>query len=129
MHPFASSLSFRLLLLTIAFVMLAEILIYTPSIARFRDTYLKERLAAAHLAALAMQATPDGVVTQELATRLLDHVGAYPVGAMQAGQAKQKLSRPMVPRPDAVFDLEGADAMMLIIDAFRALAQTSEPPR
>ena len=125
MHPFASSLSFRLLLLTIAFVMLAEILIYTPSIARFRDTYLKERLAAAHLAALAMQATPDGVVTQELATRLLDHVGAYRVGAMQAGQAKQKLSRPMVPRPDAVFDLESADAMMLIIDAFRALAQTS----
>ena len=30
------SLSFRLLLLTIFFVMLAEVLIYTPSVARFR---------------------------------------------------------------------------------------------
>lgn len=56
------SLLFRVLILTPLFVMLSEVLIYTPSIARFRLTYLEERLAAAGLArlvALALQGRPD----------------------------------------------------------------------
>lgn len=40
----ARSLSSRLLLLTIVFVMVAEVLIYVPSIARYRLTYLQERI-------------------------------------------------------------------------------------
>jgi len=40
------SLSARLLLLTIVFVMVSEVLIYAPSIGRFRLVYLEERLAA-----------------------------------------------------------------------------------
>ena len=39
------SLSARLLVLTFAFVLLAEVLIYVPSIARFRRVYLEERIA------------------------------------------------------------------------------------
>ena len=53
------SLLFRMLILMPLFVMLSEVLIYTPSIARFRLTYLEERLAAAGLAALALQGRPD----------------------------------------------------------------------
>jgi len=34
------TLSTRLLILTISFVMLAEVLIWTPSVARFRKTYI-----------------------------------------------------------------------------------------
>jgi len=49
------SLSGRLLLLTILFVMLAEILIFVPSLARFREDYLRERLEAANIVAIAMQ--------------------------------------------------------------------------
>ena len=41
------SLSGRLLLLTIFFVMLAEVLIYAPSIGRYRKVYFDERIAAA----------------------------------------------------------------------------------
>ena len=48
------ALSARLLVLTIAFVLLGEILIYVPSIARFRAVYLDERIAAAHLATLSL---------------------------------------------------------------------------
>jgi len=44
------SLSSRLLILTITFVMVAEILIFIPSIARFRQTWLSEKLGLAHLA-------------------------------------------------------------------------------
>ena len=49
------SLSARLLLLTIVFVMVSEVLIYAPSIGRFRLVYLEERLAAGRLAILALR--------------------------------------------------------------------------
>ena len=48
------SLSGRLLVLTIIFVMLAEVLVFAPSVARFRVDYLKERLAASNIVALAL---------------------------------------------------------------------------
>tara|TARA_B100000676_G_scaffold292881_1_gene329002 strand:- start:254 stop:499 length:246 start_codon:yes stop_codon:yes gene_type:complete len=71
--PMVSSLSARLLLLTIAFVMLAEILIFVPSISRFRAVYLEEHLAATELASLALEATPDRLVSEDLAMELLAH--------------------------------------------------------
>jgi signal transduction histidine kinase len=50
--PFGRSLSARLLLLTVAFLLLGEVLIFVPSMARFRLVYLEERIAAAHLATI-----------------------------------------------------------------------------
>ncbi|MEM6440400.1 MAG: sensor histidine kinase, partial [Pseudomonadota bacterium] len=44
------SLSGRLLLLTLIFVMLAEVLIFVPSVARYRESYLMERLERAQIA-------------------------------------------------------------------------------
>ena len=55
-------LSGKLLLLTLLFVMMAEVLIYVPSIANFRITWLTDRLAAAHTGALVLDAAPNGVV-------------------------------------------------------------------
>ena len=43
------SLSARLLVLTIFFVMLGEVLIFVPSVARFRMTYFGNHLAAGHI--------------------------------------------------------------------------------
>ena len=73
------SLSARLLVLTMFFVMLAEVLIFVPSVARFRSTYFEDRIAAAHLAALALEATPDAMLSRELQDELLRHVGAHSV--------------------------------------------------
>ncbi|MFP5516654.1 MAG: sensor histidine kinase, partial [Alphaproteobacteria bacterium] len=73
----ATSLSAKLLVLTILFVLLAEVLIYTPSIARFRMSYLEERLAAAHIAALSVEAAPDLMVTKELQAKLLAYTGTH----------------------------------------------------
>ena len=58
--PFHRSLSARLLVLTVLFVMLAQVLIFAPSIGRYRLEYLTERLAQAHLALLALEATEIG---------------------------------------------------------------------
>ena len=59
-------LSAKLLMLTVLFVMLAEVLIFVPSIANFRITWLTDRLTAAQLAALAAEAVPDGAVPPSL---------------------------------------------------------------
>jgi hypothetical protein len=66
-----TGLSAKLLLLTIVFVMLAEVLIFVPSIANFRITWLNDRLTAAKLAALAAEAVPGGVVPDSLRMELL----------------------------------------------------------
>ena len=64
-------LSAKLLMLTVLFVMLAEVLIFVPSIANFRITWLTDRLTAAQLAALAAEAVPDGAVPPSLRGELL----------------------------------------------------------
>jgi signal transduction histidine kinase len=64
-------LSAKLLLLTILFVMLAEVLIFVPSVANFRITWLTDRLTAAHIAALAVEGVPGGVVPDALRKELL----------------------------------------------------------
>lgn len=119
--PLTKSLSAKLLLLTIAFVMLAEVLIYAPSIASMRVVYLQERLAAAHLAILALEATPDNMVSKEMEAELLQHVGAYMVALTRPDAGKLML---MVERPDrldATYDLRGASFFGLIHDAVRTM--------
>ena len=79
-------LSGKLLGLTLLFVMLAEVLIYVPSIANFRLNWLNDRLAAAHTAALVLDAAPSSMVPEELARQILDSIGARAV-AMKMGHA------------------------------------------
>ena len=54
-------LSGKLLVLTLSFVMLAEVLIYVPSVANFRLNWLNDRLSAAYTAALVLETAPSGV--------------------------------------------------------------------
>ena len=67
-------LSGKLLVLTVLFVMVAEVLIYVPAIANFRLNWLNDRLAAAHTAALVLDAAPSGMVPESLARQILDHL-------------------------------------------------------
>ncbi len=65
--PLMRSLSGRLLVLTILFVMLAEVLIFVPSLARYREDYLRERLEAANIVAIAMEGHRNMTPAQSLA--------------------------------------------------------------
>lgn len=121
--PLRKSLSARLLVMTIFFVMLAEVFIYAPSIGRFRYTYLQEALARSHLASLALEATPDNMVTKDLARQLLDHAGAHSIVLRGKGRSKLMLMRTETPPVDKTFDLGAHTFMGLIMDAFRAMGQ------
>ncbi len=79
-------LSARLLGLTILFVMLAEVLIYVPSVANFRKSWLNDRLAAAQIAALVLDAAPEERLSADLEARLLEGVGAQAIAVRGGGR-------------------------------------------
>ncbi len=138
------SLSARLLVLTIGFVMLAEVFIYAPSVAAFRYNYLQNRIADANIAVLALLATPDNMVGETLTAELLDHAGAYIVGLERQDGGKLILQGDYVlvgmslPEPsdepaavnstslmvDATVELDEFNFFDLIGDAFVTLWQT-----
>lgn len=116
-----SGLSAKLLVLTIFFVMVAEFLIYTPSISRFRKNYLEEHIATAHLASLALEATPDNMVSRALEEELLYHAEAYSITLKHPTRRVLMLSKADLPDIDVTFDLRQGDFRMWIFDAFEVL--------
>ncbi len=108
MRVLPKSLSARLLILTVFFVMLSEVLIFVPSVARFRMTEFENRLAAGRLATMALEASPNGRLDQGLVNRLLAHVGAHGVVLRRADGMILMLDRPTPPAADLTIDLSHA---------------------
>jgi signal transduction histidine kinase len=114
-------LSGKLLLLTVLFVMMAEILIYVPSVANFRLNWLSDRLAAAHTAALVLDAAPSGMVPESLAKQILNSIGARAV-AMKMGNQRRLLAAADVPSEIAQdIDMRQRSWWHSIMDAFETL--------
>lgn len=112
-------LSVKLLLLTIVFVMIAEVLIYVPSVANFRLNWLRDKLSDAYTAALVLEATP--VVPEELTRQVLDSIGARAV-AMKMGQQRRLLMvGDMPPAVDHDIDMRQVTWHSSILRAFGAL--------
>ncbi len=115
-------LSARLLLLTAAFVMVAEVLIFVPSIARFRYDYLEERIALAYLASLALAGPPDNLVSQPVGRELLASAHSYAIVLHEPQSRALVLARDMPFPVDGMYDLHDAGPLTLIADAFDSLA-------
>jgi signal transduction histidine kinase len=118
------SLSAKILLLTIACVLLGEILIYVPSIARFRLTYLQERIAAAHLAMLNLTPGLAQQLDMDMVDAILGHAGVLavtihngPGGALMLGE---------ITEVDRVHDLRDDSWLTLVPDAVESLAHRGE---
>jgi signal transduction histidine kinase len=111
-------LSGKLLVLTILFVMIAEVLIYVPLVANYRVNWLNDRLASAYTAALVLDAAPNGLVSDSLAKQVLDSVGARAV-AMKMGQQRRMLAVGDKPPPiNNDYDMRNVMTFDSIIDAF-----------
>src|ERR1700675_3600124 len=110
-------LSGKLLVLTILFVMIAEVLIYVPSVANFRVTWLKDRLATGYTAALVLEAAPNGMVPDSLAKQILDSIGARAV-AMKMGERRRMLAvDDMPPAVDDTIDMRSASSVDPVCEA------------
>jgi signal transduction histidine kinase len=118
-------LSGKLLVLTILFVMLAEVLIYVPSIANFRLNWLNDRLSAAYTAALVLEAAPREAVPDSLAKQILDSIGAHAV-AMKMGTQRRLLAASDMPLTvDRQIDMRNMMWWRSVMDAFDTLFDTN----
>lgn len=114
-----NTLSGRFLILTTIFVMLAEVLIFVPSVARFREDYLLSRLERAQIASLALLA--DDMIDPGLEEELLRNAEVFNV-VLRRDEARQLILSAPVPHPiDSTYDLRNASAMVLIRDAMMQL--------
>ena len=114
------SLSAKILLLTVACVLIGEVLIYVPSIARFRLAFLEERIAAAHLAMLNLSPRLALQLDMDTVDALLGHAGVLAIAVPSAGGGSLILGE-FAP-VDAVFNLHDRSWTTLIYDAFQTLA-------
>ena len=117
----ANSLSGRFLILTIIFVMLAEVFIFLPSIARFREDYLLSRLERAQIASLALLAT-DGMIDDELESELLENAEVLNVVLRRDAVRQLILSTDGMEPVAASFDLRDPGAWVLMRDALVRLS-------
>lgn len=116
---FLNSLSGRFLALTILFVMLAEIFIFVPSIARFRQDYMINRLERAQIASLSLLA--NDMIDTELEKELLKNAGVFNV-VLRRDEMRQLVLSSDMPSPiAATFDLRDPSPGSLIVDAMAQL--------
>jgi signal transduction histidine kinase len=122
-------LSAKLLLVTVLFVMLAEVLIYLPSIANFRRNWLHDRIAAAQVAALVLEGAPEDGLPEGSENRLLMGVGARAIAA-RVGGARRLLSLDSMPPPEVSrsVDLRSLDWMSAINEALAVLVAPATMP-
>ncbi len=110
-------LSTKLLVFVAFFVMVAEILIFVPSVANFRKNWLMERLTAGQVAALAAEAADTEMVPQKLSNVLLSKSMVH-VLAVRRGDARVLVLKSEVPGVvSAQYNLDEAGWFSLIIDA------------
>jgi signal transduction histidine kinase len=127
--PSRFGLSARLLVLTVLFVMIAEVLIYVPSVANFRRNWLSDRLAAAQIAALVLDAAPAETLPEDLETRLLEGVGAQAVAVRGGGTRRLLAMADVPPQVARTVDLREATWQGLIADAFATLVSPASAIR
>lgn len=124
---FIKSLSGRLFLLTIVFVMLAEILIFIPSFSRYRIDYLRMQMERAEIAIQALSvSTPlppaeaDSIREQEVA--LLELMGLYEIIKYDPGNdVIIHLKRPILRVDVKTYDLSNNSPVQWMIDGLSSI--------
>jgi signal transduction histidine kinase len=114
---FMPGLSAKLLLLTILFVMLAEVLVFVPSVSNFRRQWLMERLSSAQIASLAAEAAPSGQLPPMLRDELLERAQVKAIAVKREASRSLIIEMDMPDEIDASYDLRDASWMELIADA------------
>ncbi len=90
-----SGLRGRLLVLTTGFILFATLLIYPVLAGTFRNNWLMQRAQAAEIASLAVEAAPDGRVSDELSVQLLTQAQVVSV-AVQEQDFREQILAPSI---------------------------------
>ena len=116
-----TGLSARALLLTVVFVLMAEAVLFLPSMGRWLEQELNDRLSDGHLAIRTLEVLPSAMPTDALTDELLDHVDADLVAFRAPGQPKLALFRDPTLRADRSLDLRKTNIIELSVVALRLM--------
>lgn len=106
-----SGLSSKLIATIIGVILLVEIVVYLPSLASFRSTWLEDRLRVGVVAARVLDAVPDVMaLPSSLTDRLLNSAGAHAIVYRREGQSQMiELAEPVMPNVVVTADLRLRD--------------------
>ena len=128
-------LSGKLLLLTVMFVMIAEVLIYVPSIANFRLTWLGDRAEAARTVAVVLTSTEDAQpregqnkfkLPDDVVTKVLGKLGATTLAIKMGNQRKLIAVNDAPQNIHHDVDLRTSTKMMALWQAMEAMFLCSD---
>lgn len=121
-----TSLSGRLLILTVVFVMLAEVLIWTPSIARFKKTYIEDQIARAYLSILALESLREVRPDASLESALLNQTETLAISLRAADRRLLYIGDDMPKTVDLTVDMMSMSWFGYIMSAFETLWGTDD---
>ncbi len=119
-------LSAKLLLLTVIFIMLAEVLIFVPSVANFRNVWLRTHLDTAEAASIVYLDSRDFMLSETAGLRLLDTTLAITIAVRKEGASQMIAS---AGKPEEIrehIDLDNSSAFGSIRSAFAMLVMDPE---
>jgi signal transduction histidine kinase len=115
--PLSRGLSTKLLLLTIVFVIAAEILIVLPSISGYRLRWLEEKLSTAAAVSVVLLENEPLSLSREAQEEVLKAIGAKAIAVRDEGVSTLLVVAEMPPEVDEHVDLENTGTMMAVTDA------------
>lgn len=120
-HSIARGLSGRLLLLTIIFVMIAEVLIFVPSIANFRNVWLQSHLDTAETASIVYLDGRDVMLSEKAQAELLKATRSLSVAIREGDVARLMAASPMAQPVDEMIYLGGMQPFESVRSALSTL--------
>lgn len=114
-------LSWKLLFLTVLFVMASAVLIYVPSVANFRLTWLNDRLAMADAASTLIADSNAADIPRDVQDDILGAVGATAIAIRSGSVSRLIATVEMPPTVDRTADLRSMELFGQIVDAFDTL--------
>lgn len=114
-------LSWKLLGLTVLFVMVSVVFIFVPSIANFRVNWLNNRMAVAQAAAQVLTASDWTDVPREVQDSLLEAVGADGLVLRRGGVSRLLASNETLPEIERTSDLRIDDLLGSILEGMDTL--------
>jgi signal transduction histidine kinase len=110
-------LSTKLLVLTMLFVLIAEVLIFIPSIANFRLRWLEERLSTAAAVATVLVDEDASSLSRATQDEVLASLGAKAVAVRDEGMSQLLVAADMPPEIDEHISIEATSPIAAVRDA------------
>lgn len=114
-------LSLKLLILTVIFVLIAEVLIFVPSVANFRNDWLREHLLTAEAASIVYLDSNDVMLSEGAGENLLAATQSISVAIRRDGVSRLMASAGQPGQLTQVIDLDNTTAFGSITSAFTML--------